>query len=120
MGAWRHRGPTESCVLSKALLPTLRVVGQVERTWVAVRGGGGGLSLVSPPPDEKRCRAAVHCLAGTLFPVTMALAIVLACIPVPVEVERETYLAYDATGAPLGASARGTSDRGCVTEQTNN
>ena len=33
----------------------------------------------------------------------MALAIVLALIPVPVEVERKTYLAYDATGAPLGA-----------------
>ena len=53
------------------------------------RGGGGGLSLVSPPPDEKRCLAAGHCLAGTFFPVTIALGIVLALIPVPVEVERK-------------------------------
>ena len=67
------------------------------------RGGGGGLSLVTPPPDEKRCNVAGVCLAGTFFPVTMALGIVLACIPIPVEVGRETYLAYDATGAPLGA-----------------
>ena len=65
------------------------------------RGGGGGLSLVTPPPDKKRCYAAGCCLAGTLFPVTCALSIVLAFIPV--ETGRETYVAYDATGTPLGA-----------------
>ena len=65
------------------------------------RGGGGGLSLVTPPPDKKRCYAAGCCLAGTLYPVTCALSIVLAFIPV--ETGRETYVAYDATGAPLGA-----------------
>ena len=65
------------------------------------RGGGGGLSLVTPPPDKKRCYAAGCCLAGTFFPVTCALSIVLAFIPV--ETGRETYVAYDATGTPLGA-----------------
>ena len=65
------------------------------------RGGGGGLSLVTPPPDKKRCYAAGCCLAGTLYPVTCALSIVLAFIPV--ETGRETYVAYDATGTPLGA-----------------
>ena len=65
------------------------------------RGGGGGLSLVTPPPDKKRCYAAGCCLAGTFFPVACALSIVLAFIPV--ETGRETYVAYDATGTPLGA-----------------
>ena len=68
---------------------------------LVTRGGGGGLSLVTPPPDKKRCYAAGCCLAGTLFPVTCALSIVLAFIPV--ETGRETYVAYDATGTPLGA-----------------
>lgn len=65
------------------------------------RGGGGGLSLVTPPPDKKRCYAAGCCFAGTFFPVACALSIVLAFIPV--ETGRETYVAYDATGTPLGA-----------------
>lgn len=64
-------------------------------------GGGGGLSLVTPPPDKKCCYAAGCCLAGTFFPVTYALFFVRVWIPVATG--RETYVAYDATGTPLGA-----------------
>ena len=72
------------------------------------RGGGGGLALISPLPEEKRSYAIACWLSAiTGIPTSCALpACVMICTSCcPVEVGRKSYVAYDAAGAPLGGAA---------------
>ena len=87
------------------------------------RGGGGGLSLVSPPSDKKCGKAC--CGHGPMNPgglwlmnplCTMAVCppICLLCLMCsPVELGRDYHVAYDATGAPLGGAQFVVPGHGC-------
>jgi hypothetical protein len=77
------------------------------------RGGGGGLSLVSPRSGDKCGKACCGCgqnSPGGLWFMNPLCA--MAGLPVmcwmclmccPIELGRDYFVAYDATGAPLGA-----------------
>ena len=87
------------------------------------RGGGGGLSLVSPPSDKKCGKAC--CGHGPMNPgglwlmnplCTMAVCppICLLCLMCsPIELGRDYHVAYDATGAPLGGAQFVVPGHGC-------
>ena len=69
------------------------------------RGGGGGLALVAPPSDEKCGKACGLWFMNPLCAITGVPVCFLFCLACcPVELGRETYVAYDATGAPLGGA----------------
>ena len=79
------------------------------------RGGGGGLSLVAPPSGDKCGKAC--CCSGPMSPGGLwclnPLCLIAGCPVIgmlclmcsPIENGREYYVAYDATGAPLGGGA---------------
>ena len=78
------------------------------------RGGGGGLSLVAPPSGDKCGKACGLWFLNPLCAMAgcpVILWLFLMCSPI--ENGRETYVAYDATGAPLGGAQFVRAGQGC-------
>ena len=78
------------------------------------RGGGGGLSLVAPPSGDKCGKACGLWLTNPLIAMAGCPVICMLCIMCsPIETGRETYVAYDAAGAPLGGAQFVRAGQGC-------
>ena len=78
------------------------------------RGGGGGLSLVAPPSGDKCGKACGLWLTNPLIAMAGCPVICMLCFMCsPIETGRETYVAYDTTGAPLGGAQFVRAGQGC-------
>jgi hypothetical protein len=78
------------------------------------RGGGGGLSLVAPPSGDKCGKACGLWLTNPLIAMAGCPVICMLCFMCsPIETGRETYVAYDAAGAPLGGAQFVRAGQGC-------
>ena len=78
------------------------------------RGGGGGLSLVAPPSGDKCGKACGLWLTNPLIAMAGCPVICMLCLMCsPIETGRETYVAYDAAGAPLGGAQFVRAGQGC-------
>ena len=81
-----------------------RATGAVTVVVAAVAYSQGGLALVAPPSDEKCGKACGLWLTNPLIAMAGCPVICMLCFMCsPIETGRETYVAYDATGTPLGA-----------------
>ena len=78
------------------------------------RSGGSGLSLVAPPPGDKCGKACGLWLTNPLIAMAGCPVICMLCFMCsPIETGRETYVAYDAAGAPLGGAQLVRAGQGC-------
>ena len=78
------------------------------------RSGGSGLSLVAPPPGDKCGKACGLWLTNPLIAMAGCPVICMLCLMCsPIETGRETYVAYDAAGAPLGGAQFVRAGQGC-------
>ena len=78
------------------------------------RGGCGGLSLVAPPSGDKCGKACGLWLTNPLIAMAGCPVICMLCFMCsPIETGRETYVAYDAAGAPLGGAQFVRAGQGC-------
>ena len=78
------------------------------------RSGGSGLSLVAPPPGDKCGKACGLWLTNPLIAMAGCPVICMLCLMCsPIETGRETYVAYDAAGAPLGGAQLVRAGQGC-------